>query len=102
LRNPDPSHNRLDAWIDFNRDGDWNDAGEQIAASLDLGTTAGPHVLNFVVPAGTTIGTTYARFRLSAGGGLAPTGPANNGEVEDHAVALFAAAVTQPTTVAPP
>ena len=81
---------RLDAWIDFNRDGDWLDPGEQIAASFDLGTGNGSHVLSFTVPAGAGTGTTYARFRLSTSGGLTPTGSANDGEVEDYAVALLA------------
>ena len=33
---------------------------------------------------------TYARFRLSTSGGLAPTGPAVDGEVEDHQLTLTA------------
>ena len=33
--------NLLDAWIDFNRDGDWDDSGEQIFTSFDLGGTNG-------------------------------------------------------------
>ena len=36
------------------------------------------------------IGTTYARFRLSSGGGLGPAGAADDGEVEDYKVSIFA------------
>lgn len=75
----------LDAWIDFNGDGDWNDAGEQIFVALPV--AAGPNVLPFFVPANTTLDRTYARFRFhSFPGGLAPTGPWVNGEVEDYPV----------------
>ncbi len=77
---------KLDAWIDFNRDGDWNDAGEQVATSLTL--NAGSNTVTFPVPAAASVGTSFARFRLSSAGGLAPTGLANDGEVEDYQVQL--------------
>lgn len=78
----------LNAWIDFNRDGDWNDAGEQIFTNTAL--TAGARVLSFTVPAGASIGDTYARFRLSTQTGLLPTGTAPDGEVEDYKVTIVA------------
>ena len=71
----------LDAWIDFNRDFDWDDEGEQIALSMPI--TRGYAFVTYVVPAGTAAGSVTARFRLSAEGGLAPTGHAYSGEVED-------------------
>jgi ELWxxDGT repeat protein len=80
---------KLDAWIDFNRSGDWDDPGEQIFASEAL--TAGDNLLTFQVPAEASLGQTYARFRISTAGGLAPTGVAEDGEVEDYAVALVPA-----------
>ena len=40
---------KLDAWIDFNSDGDWNDAGEKIFDSRSL--IAGANALSFAVPA---------------------------------------------------
>jgi hypothetical protein len=72
----------LDAWIDFDHNGDWSDAGEQIFDSVAV--QAGPNVLNFQIPAGATPGVTGVRFRLSSVGGLAPTGVAVDGEVEDY------------------
>ena len=39
----------LDAWIDFNADGDWLDVGERIFASTPL--VAGDNSLNFDMPA---------------------------------------------------
>lgn len=97
LQNADPGTNRLDAWIDWNQDGDWDDDGEQIFFSFDLGTTNGVQVLSFNVPqdAGDNVvyGTTYARFRLSTSGGLLPSGLAEDGEVEDHLVRIQARVV---------
>ncbi len=74
---------KLDAWIDFNRDGDWLDAGEQLfVTSVDVVT--GANVITFTIPAGSSLGQTYARFRLSSVGALQPTGAADDGEVEDY------------------
>jgi hypothetical protein len=95
LQNANSIANYLDAWIDFNRDGDWNDPGEQIFTSLDLGTTNGGRELTFTIPqdAGANVvnGNSYARFRVSSGGGLNPTGVANDGEVEDYEVTIVSA-----------
>ncbi|MBN2217665.1 MAG: hypothetical protein JW719_09855, partial [Pirellulales bacterium] len=92
LQNADPSSNRLDAWIDFNRDGDWNDPGEMIFDNFDLGISDGVQTLTFTIPRdlgdNVDLGDTYARFRLSTAGGLAPTGAAGDGEVEDYLVSL--------------
>ena len=91
LQNADVAANYLDAWIDFNQDGDWEDSGEQVFTSYDLGTSNGTQTLSFTVPQDTgdhIYGTTYTRFRLSTTGGLSPTGPADDGEVEDYPVAL--------------
>ena len=80
----------LNAWIDFNADGDWADVGEH--AVVDMALTAGPvHPLTVPVPAGAALGSTVARFRLSTTPGLGVTGFAPDGEVEDHAVEIVAA-----------
>ncbi|MBM4088790.1 MAG: hypothetical protein FJ276_05075, partial [Planctomycetes bacterium] len=76
----------LDAWIDFNRDGDWNDAGEQIFVSQQL--ASGANNLSVRVPANSLTGETYARFRLSRIGGLSPAGVATDGEVEDYLIRI--------------
>jgi uncharacterized repeat protein (TIGR01451 family) len=72
----------LNAWVDFNSDGDWNDAGEQVFSDEPMVT--GVNSLSFAVPPGATLGTTYARFRLDTSGGLTPTGYTGDGEVEDY------------------
>ncbi|THB81687.1 MAG: hypothetical protein D3926_00980, partial [Desulfobacteraceae bacterium] len=71
----------LDAWIDFNSDGDWADPFEQIFTSITL--LSGDNTISFTVPADAERGaTTFARFRYSLQGDLQPTGEAAVGEVE--------------------
>lgn len=76
----------LDAWVDFNADGDWADAGEQIFTSVDL--TAGGNSLTFTVPSTVKPGPSHARFRFSSVGDLRFDGPADDGEVEDYSVRM--------------
>jgi uncharacterized repeat protein (TIGR01451 family) len=75
----------LNAWIDWNQDGDWIDTGEQIATNLNL--SAGDNTLNVTVPLTAPHGVTYTRFRFSSVSGIGPTGDTiNDGEVEDYKV----------------
>jgi VCBS repeat-containing protein len=76
----------LDAWVDFNRDGDWDDPGEKIFNSVAL--VAGDNRLFTRTPSTAVAGVTYARFRFSSLGGLSPTGLAEAGEVEDYQVSI--------------
>lgn len=75
----------LDAWIDFNGDGDWDDAGERIAQNLAI--QGGQTTLNVTIP-GTSVLSTFGRFRLSTTGVATPLGEAPDGEVEDHRVII--------------
>jgi hypothetical protein len=81
---------RIDAWMDLNLDGDWNDSGEKVLVSHDV--AAGVNTVNVAIPEVTPEGVTYARFRLSREGGLAATGLALNGEVEDYRVVIVSEA----------
>lgn len=72
---------KLDAWVDFNQDGDWNDRWEQIAAAVPV--YQGENRIQFSIPEEALAGGTAARFRVSRDGGLNPTGTAIGGEVED-------------------
>jgi hypothetical protein len=74
----------VSAWIDFNQDGDWNDAGEKIISDNVL--SAGDNSVFFAAPAAGLLGETFARFRLSSIPGVGPTGSAPGGEVEDYRV----------------
>ncbi len=76
----------LNAWIDYNRDGDWNDQGEQIFINQIL--NAGSNILHFAVPATAAEGASFARFRFSTQGDLQPTGLAPDGEVEEYRITL--------------
>ncbi|QDU29592.1 Major intracellular serine protease precursor [Anatilimnocola aggregata] len=83
----------LHAWMDFNRDGDFDDAGEQIFKNLQLadGLNLG---LEFPIPVDATTDDTYARFRYTYDRNIGPNGPAKAGEVEDYLVEVFTAGPT--------
>ena len=74
----------LNAWMDFNKNGSWADAGEQIFTNQPL--SPGVNTLSFNIPASAQQGKTYARFRFNTLGGLTYYGLATNGEVEDYRV----------------
>ena len=81
---------RLDAFVDFNADGDFGDPGEQIFAGQTL--AAGANALSFAVPCNAAAAVTYSRFRLTRSGTpgvLGPTGDADSGEVEDYRVTVL-------------
>jgi hypothetical protein len=81
-----PDGARLDAWIDFNGDGSWDESGERIADGIAV--SDGANLVTFDVPSTAAVGGTYARFRLSTAGHLGPGGPASDGEVEDHRIQI--------------
>jgi len=83
------TNGHVDAWIDFNANGAWNDPGEQILAARPV--TLGTNTLVITVPPGTLTGQRYARFRYSTAGGLGYDGFAPDGEVEDHRVTILPA-----------
>lgn len=88
---------KLQGFIDFNRDGDWDDAGERIVLNLTLPT--GTHTINFAVPSNAVQGATFARFRYGYEHNLGPTGPALIGEVEDYRVFIVGSSpVATPNT----
>ena len=77
---------KLDAFIDFNNDGDFADPGEKIFDNQSI--AAGNNALQVAVPANAVTGTTFARFRISSAGGLSFNGPAVDGEVEDYQITI--------------
>ena len=56
-----PSGAKLDAWMDFNQDGDWDDSGEQI--QINTAVVNGNNELTFDIPASARVGITFARLR---------------------------------------
>ncbi|HIF9195078.1 TPA: GEVED domain-containing protein [Photobacterium damselae] len=78
---------RLYAWLDFNLDGDWDDAGEQVVA--DTSAAIGNNSYSVPIPAGAVVGYSYLRIRLCSDVGCdSPIGLANDGEVEDYRVLI--------------
>lgn len=71
----------LQGWMDFNNDGDWDDAGEQVFANVDL--NPGTYDLMIQAPASLAGGTIASRFRWGTPN-LSYTGPSPLGEVEDY------------------
>lgn len=78
----------LSAWFDWNADGDFSDAGEQVAS--DMAVAVGNINLQVSVPGSATSGSSFARFRVStsSGGSSSPTTTASSGEVEDYPVTI--------------
>ena len=76
----------INAWFDFNRNGNWDQAGEHVL--IDFYLAPGTHELGFIVPVWASAGPAFARFRLSNQPGLSYSGPANDGEVEDYMIMI--------------
>ncbi len=76
----------VDAWIDYNQDGDWNDPAEQVLVSQPVVEGTNDLVIQTISTA--PAGDTYLRFRISRLGGLTPYGVATDGEVEDYLIRI--------------
>ena len=77
----------LNAWIDYNADGDFLDAGEKIFSAKML--TAGTHPLSVTIPNTITVNkTSYIRFRYSSTSNLTAIEDASDGEIEDYTINL--------------
>ena len=80
------SASKLNLWVDWNRDGDFEDSGE---ATVING--AGPYSTSLTVPTSATIGATRMRIRLSYGNALSTAcGNGWTGEVEDYTLVVLA------------
>ena len=88
----------LQAWIDFDDDGDFDAASDQIASDIvdggigdTDGTSNGIIRLTPQTPVSANAGVTFARLRWSTQSGLSPTSTATDGEVEDYQITINAA-----------
>jgi hypothetical protein len=83
-------------WIDYNKDGDFADAGEQVWTQA--ATTVTPVSGSFTIPNGTVQGNTRMRVTMRYNAIPAACGSFTYGEVEDYTVTLVGSA---PDTQAP-
>ncbi|MEA3446413.1 MAG: GEVED domain-containing protein, partial [Bacteroidota bacterium] len=78
----------LGIWIDWNRDGDFEDTGEEELCGIDNG---GEGTFSILVPANAKLGNTRMRLRTKYHGAVCNScGATLNGEVEDYTVRVVA------------
>ncbi|MCG8339018.1 MAG: S8 family serine peptidase, partial [Proteobacteria bacterium] len=71
-------------WIDFNRDGDFVDAGEEVFSNSGRSDVSG----NIVIPAGISPGNSRMRVSMKYNGAPTPCETFSYGEVEDYTVSV--------------
>ncbi|MBU1676193.1 hypothetical protein KKA85_10480 [bacterium] len=80
-------------WIDYDIDGDWADADDEVF--LGENVVSGVNTLTFIVPLSASLGTTFARFRLTPlAAVISFDGHGYSGEVEDYQVEIVDAQET--------
>ncbi|TXH65489.1 MAG: DUF11 domain-containing protein [Lysobacteraceae bacterium] len=92
----------LNAWFDWNADGDFADAGEQMVTNQAV--AVGTVNLNIAVPATAIIGPTFARFRVCTNNTAldncsTPRATVQSGEVEDYQFAVSRKVLLRKTTL---
>lgn len=81
------SYGILNAWFDWNGDGDFNDAEEKASGTPMAVYSTGTYVLSVDIPAdANTEQPTFARFRIGANSGS--SAPNAWGEVEDYEIVI--------------
>jgi len=94
--------NGVAIWIDFNQNGSFSDAGEQVY--VENSTSIGPRTVNgtFTVPGGAIPGNTVMRIICAegyAGTGLTPCMEYGYGETEDHMITILCPTLAGPTSL---
>ena len=86
------TNDEIAAWIDFNNDFDFNDAGEQVAYVLVA--TGWTNTFNVTIPLASYTGSVRMRVRISyqPDGAITPCGPATYGETEDYSINITSGA----------
>ena len=80
---------KLDVWVDFDLNGQFDHPSEHLGAGTSFDVPAGDTIIPVPVPSGAASGVSFVRFRLSTAGGLAPDGEASDGEVEDYVAPIL-------------
>jgi hypothetical protein len=81
-------------WCDWNRNGSFTDAGENVYSSVLGGAYGG----SFVIPTTASIGAVRMRIRLTdtaSGANITPCGVSSYGEVEDYTLNVVAAGIME-------
>ncbi len=86
------TNDEIAAWIDFNNDFDFNDAGEQVAYVLVA--TGWTNTFNVTIPLASYTGNVRMRVRISyqPDGAITPCGPSSYGETEDYTINITSGA----------
>lgn len=82
------SSDQVLVWIDFNQDGDFDDAGEDVLVTPE---SISPWAGNIAIPSGAYNGNTRMRIRMhdnSLGANTTPCGASSYGQVEDYTVTI--------------
>ncbi len=92
----------LNVWFDWNADGDFADAGEQMITNQAV--AVGTVNLNIAVPVTAIIGPTFARFRVCTNNTAldncsTPRGTVQSGEVEDYQFTVSRKLFLRKTTI---
>lgn len=92
----------LNVWFDWNADGDFADAGEQMITNQAV--AVGATNLNIAVPVTAIIGPTFARFRVCTNNTAldncsSPRGTVQSGEVEDYQFTVSRKLFLRKTTI---
>jgi allantoicase len=74
----------IDAWLDTNGDGDWDDTDEYLLQRAPV--ASGTDTVPVTLPNNMQTGLTFLRIRYSTSGIATPTGTAEDGEVEDYLI----------------
>ncbi len=88
ISHPPFDQDQIIVWIDYNRDGDFGDPGEQVYLSP---VGVGPHSTNITIPSGASPGLTRMRVRLHDSGlgpNYTPCGTSDYGQVEDYSIMI--------------
>ena len=87
------SSDDLGIWVDWNQDGDFDDAGENVVCTVDDGADG---TYSFSVPASASLGNTRMRIRIKWNDSDcgSPCGTTTYGEVEDYTLNILSGNVT--------
>ena len=78
----------VEAWIDWNGDGDFDDANEMVVDLKDNADGNFPSNISMTVPANATNGLIGVRIRVSHTDNMTPYGQIGTGEVEDYLIGI--------------